>query len=203
MSDPVAEIFRQAKTIAVVGLSDDESRPSYEVAAYLQSQGYEIIPVNPRLSEALGAVCYPDLHAVPKPVDVVDVFRRSEHVVPIARAAVEIGAKVALVAGRGYQRGGRGDRAGGGPRRRHGRLHASEARRVEAAGRAVVLRPMLFKTNSKRFHKFETKPIAKFMNVPTMRNNRVAALEGRDQPSGGVNDRPRQRRWNIRSGGYV
>ena len=67
MSDPVAEIFRQAKTIAVVGLSDDESRPSYEVAAYLESQGYEIIPVNPRLSEALGAVCYPDLHAVPNP----------------------------------------------------------------------------------------------------------------------------------------
>ena len=93
MSDPVTEILRQTKTIAVVGLSSDESRPSYEVAAYLQSQGYEIIPVNPRLSEALGAVCYPDLHAVPKPVDVVDVFRRSEHVVPIARAAVEIGAK--------------------------------------------------------------------------------------------------------------
>lgn len=94
MSDPVAEIFRQSKTIAVVGLSDDPSRPSNEVAAYLQSQGYEIIPVNPRVSQVLGAVCYPDLHAVPKPVDVVDVFRRSEHVVPIARAAVEVGAKV-------------------------------------------------------------------------------------------------------------
>ena len=93
MTDPVADILRASKTIAVVGLSDDESRPSYEVAAYLQSQGYEIIPVNPRLTEALGAPCYPDLHAVPRPVDVVDVFRRSEHVVPIAQAAVEIGAK--------------------------------------------------------------------------------------------------------------
>ena len=93
MTDPVAGILRASKTIAVVGLSDDESRPSYEVAAYLQSQGYEIIPVNPRLTEALGAPCYPDLHAVPRPVDVVDVFRRSEHVVPIAQAAVEIGAK--------------------------------------------------------------------------------------------------------------
>ena len=93
MTDPVAAILRESKTIAVVGLSDDQSRPSYEVAAYLQSQGYEIIPVNPRLTEALGAPCYPDLHAVPRPVDVVDVFRRSEHVLPIAQAAVEIGAK--------------------------------------------------------------------------------------------------------------
>ena len=93
MTDPAADILRESKTIAVVGLSDDESRPSYEVAAYLQSQGYEIIPVNPRLTEALGSPCYPDLHAVPRPVDVVDVFRRSEHVVPIAQAAVEIGAK--------------------------------------------------------------------------------------------------------------
>ena len=93
MTDPVADILRASKTIAVVGLSDDESRPSYEVAAYLQSQGYEIIPVNPRLTEALGSPCYPDLHTVPGPVDVVDVFRRSEHVVPIAQAAVEIGAK--------------------------------------------------------------------------------------------------------------
>lgn len=94
MSDPVAEILRQSKTIAVVGLSDGPSRPSNEVAAYLQSEGYEIIPVNPRVTEVLGVVSYPNLQAVPKPVDVVDVFRRSEHVVPIARAAVEVGAKV-------------------------------------------------------------------------------------------------------------
>ena len=94
MSDAVADILRKSKTVAVVGLSDDASRPSHEVAAYLQSEGYEVIPVNPRVSRVLGAVCYPDLHAIPQPVDVVDVFRRSEHVVPIARAAVEIGAKV-------------------------------------------------------------------------------------------------------------
>ena len=94
MSDAVADILRQSKTVAVVGLSDDPSRPSNEVAAYLQEQGYEVIPVNPRVSRVLGAVCYPDLQAIPQSVDVVDVFRRSEHVVPIARAAVEIGAKV-------------------------------------------------------------------------------------------------------------
>ena len=93
MSNVVTDILRESKTVAVVGLSDDPSRPSNEVAAYLQEQGYEVIPVNPRVTEVLGAVCYPDLHAVPKHVDVVDVFRRSEHVVPIARAAVEIGAK--------------------------------------------------------------------------------------------------------------
>ena len=94
MSDVVADILGESKTVAVVGLSDDASRPSHEVAAYLQSEGYEVIPVNPRVSRVLGAVCYPDLQAIPQPVDVVDVFRRSEHVAPIARAAVEIGAKV-------------------------------------------------------------------------------------------------------------
>jgi len=83
-----------ARTIAVVGLSDKASRPSYGVARYLQSQGYRIIPVNPSYTEVLGQRCYPNLAAIGEPVDVVDCFRKSEDIVPIAREAVAIGAKV-------------------------------------------------------------------------------------------------------------
>lgn len=81
------------KTIAVVGLSPKEIRPSYGVAKYLQSIGYKIIPVNPGHPEILGEKSYPTLRDIPVKIDVVDVFRRPEHVLPIAEAAIEIGAK--------------------------------------------------------------------------------------------------------------
>lgn len=87
-------ILNEMRTIAIVGISDKEDRPSYRVAKYLQDQGYRIIPVNPRLQEVLGEKAYPDLKSIPEPVDVVDVFRKPEEVVPVAREAVEIGAKV-------------------------------------------------------------------------------------------------------------
>ena len=81
------------KTIAVVGLSPNKARPSFGVAKYLQSVGYKIIPVNPGHPEILGEKSYPTLRDIPFKVDVVDVFRRPEHVLPIAEAAIEIGAK--------------------------------------------------------------------------------------------------------------
>ncbi len=81
------------KTIAVVGLSPKPVRPSYRVAAYLQSQGYKIVPINPGHDEILGEKSYPTLRDIPHSVDVVDVFRRSEHVGSITDAAIEIGAK--------------------------------------------------------------------------------------------------------------
>lgn len=81
------------KTIAVVGLSPKEIRPSYGVAKYLQSVGYKIIPVNPGHPQILGEKSYPTLRDIPVKIDVVDVFRRPEHVLPIAEAAIEIGAK--------------------------------------------------------------------------------------------------------------
>ena len=81
------------KTVAVVGLSPKEVRPSYGVARYLQSVGYKIIPVNPGHLEILGEKSYPTLKDIPVKVDVVDVFRRPEYVMPIAEAAIEIGAK--------------------------------------------------------------------------------------------------------------
>ena len=92
-TDPVLELLRRAKTIAVVGLSSNPRRPSHEVASYLQSVGYTIIPVNPNERKVLGEKCYARLEDVPVPVDIVDVFRRAEEVVPVAEAAVRIGAK--------------------------------------------------------------------------------------------------------------
>ncbi len=81
------------RSIAVVGLSPDPSRPSYGVARYLQSQGYEIIPVNPSESEVLGVKAYGSLSELPEPPDVVDVFRRPEYVDDIVDEAIKVGAK--------------------------------------------------------------------------------------------------------------
>ena len=94
---PVRElkrIFRQYQTIAVVGLSPKTDRPSHRVAAYLQQAGYRIIPVNPGQDEILGRTCYPNLRAIPEPVEIVDIFRRADQVEPIVRDAVAIGAGV-------------------------------------------------------------------------------------------------------------
>jgi uncharacterized protein len=90
----VRSILREARTIAVVGLSSKPHRPSNEVASYLQLHGYRIIPVNPNEAEVLGEKVYPSLDEVPDPIDVVDVFRRAEHTPEIARQAVRAGAKV-------------------------------------------------------------------------------------------------------------
>ncbi|RJX35594.1 MAG: CoA-binding protein [Desulfarculus sp.] len=92
-----AEIRRalaECRRIAVVGLSPDPARPSHDVARYMQQHGYQIIPVNPKEERILGERCYPDLAAIPGPVEIVDVFRRSEHLAPIAAQAVAKGAKV-------------------------------------------------------------------------------------------------------------
>lgn len=84
-------IFRETKTIAVVGLSPDPSRDSLHVAAYLQQRGYRIIPVNPQVTEVLGEKAYPDLKSVPGSVDMVDVFRRSEFLPGIVEDAIAKG----------------------------------------------------------------------------------------------------------------
>ncbi len=86
-------ILRTCHTIAVVGLSSEWHRPSYFAAKYMQSQGYRVIPVNPRYPQVLGERCYPSLTDIPDKVDLVDVFRRSDDVLPIARQAVQIGAR--------------------------------------------------------------------------------------------------------------
>ena len=93
----IAELRRILKsnhTIAVVGLSADWYRPSYFAAKYMQEHGFRIIPVNPKYDEILGEKCYPNLKAIPEPVDIIDVFRKPDDCVPIAQDAVAIGAKV-------------------------------------------------------------------------------------------------------------
>ena len=92
--EELRQILAMTKTIAVVGLSDKPDRPSHSIPAYLQEQGYRIIPVNPKLSEVLGEKAYISLRDVPLPVDVVDIFRRAEDVPPIVEEAIAIGAKV-------------------------------------------------------------------------------------------------------------
>jgi uncharacterized protein len=89
----MAQLLRECKTIAVVGLSDNPLRPSFTTALYMQQQGYRIVPVNPARSEILGETCYPSLRDIPFAVDIVNVFRRSEEVLPIAQQALEIGAR--------------------------------------------------------------------------------------------------------------
>ena len=87
-------ILRESKVIAVVGLSADWFRPSYFAAKYMQEHGYRVIPVNPKYPEILGQKCYASLRDIRQPVDMVDVFRRTVDVMPIAEDAIAIGAKV-------------------------------------------------------------------------------------------------------------
>jgi predicted CoA-binding protein len=87
-------ILKEARVIAVVGLSADWYRPSYFAAKYMQEHGYRVIPVNPKYASILGEKCYASLSEIPYKIDVVDVFRKSQDVMPIAEAAIAIGAKV-------------------------------------------------------------------------------------------------------------
>jgi predicted CoA-binding protein len=114
----VAELLGSARTIAVVGLSSRPTRPSFGVSEYMQSQGYRIIPVNPRETEVLGETAYPDLDAVPESVDIVDVFRRPEHVPAIVDAAIRKGARAVWL--------------------QEGIAHEEAARKARAAGLFVV-----------------------------------------------------------------
>ena len=116
--DLVEEQLRNSKVIAVVGLSDNPDRPSYGVSRYMQEQGYRIIPVNPMIEEALGEKSYPDLKSVPEPIDMVDIFRRSELVPPVVDEAIEVGAKYIWM--------------------QDGVEHAEAAARAEAAGIPVI-----------------------------------------------------------------
>ncbi len=93
MDDVIDQILEGTKTVAVVGLSDKPDRPSHVVARYLREHGYRVIPVNPRVREVLGLKSYGSLKEIPDEVDLVDVFRKTEHVPGIAEEAIRIGAK--------------------------------------------------------------------------------------------------------------
>jgi uncharacterized protein len=94
-SDPIAELLKRSKTIAVVGLSDNPLRPSHGVSAYMQEHGYRIIPVNPQIEECLGEKAYASLldlpdKAVPEKIDIVNIFRRPEYVEEVVEQAIQL-----------------------------------------------------------------------------------------------------------------
>jgi uncharacterized protein len=93
-TDPIFDILTKYKTIAVVGLSSNPARPSYGVTEYLQSSGYQIIPVNPNETDVLGEPSYARLEDVPRKIEIVDIFRRAAEVPPAVDAAIRVGAKV-------------------------------------------------------------------------------------------------------------
>ena len=89
-SDPIKELLKKARVIAVVGLSDNPLRPSHGVSAYMQQHGYRIIPVNPEIELSLGEKSYPSLLDVPEKIDIVNIFRRSEHMPGIVDQAIQL-----------------------------------------------------------------------------------------------------------------
>lgn len=118
-SEQIAELLKNAKTIAVVGLTDSPFRPSYGVSQYMQSQGYKIIPVNPNITESLGEKAYPSLLDVPEKIDIVDVFRRPDAVPEIVAQSIRIKAPAIWL--------------------QEGVIHESAAQIARAAGIFVVM----------------------------------------------------------------
>lgn len=129
--DPIQELLRRSRVIAVVGLSSKPHRPSHGVARYLQKAGYRIIPVNPNEQEVLGEKSYSRLEDVPVKVDIVDIFRRSEYVLPVVNGAIAIGARMVWM--------------------QEGVTHEEAAERARAAGLEVVMDRCLLKEHARRF----------------------------------------------------
>jgi predicted CoA-binding protein len=115
----IPELLRSARTIAVIGLSSKRYRPSYSVTEYMQNAGYHIIPVNPHETEVLGEKAHTDLDAVSEPVDIVDIFRRTEFVPEIVEAAIRIGARAIWM--------------------QEGVVHEEAAKKARAAGLEVIM----------------------------------------------------------------
>lgn len=124
-----ARILNEYHTVAIVGASPNPERPSYRVASYLIEQGYHVIPVNPKAQQILGKTSYPDLTSIPEPVEVVDIFRRSEEVMPIVEEAIKIGAKAVWM--------------------QEGVISEEAASRARAAGLLVVMDKCMFKEHSR------------------------------------------------------
>ena len=131
--EEIKEILRNVKTIAVIGISPKENRPSYIVASYLKSKGYQIIPVRPDGEEILGEKVYHTLSEIPKEigVDVVNIFRRSEDVPPIVEEAIQRGTKVVWM--------------------QEGVLHKEAGGKAEKAGLMVVMDRCMKKEHQRLF----------------------------------------------------
>lgn len=129
--DRISRILQRYRTIAVVGLSSKVSRPSYGVAAYLQSRGYRIVPVNPHENAVLGERAYADLASVPEPVDIVVIFRQARHIPEIVENAIGRQARVVWM--------------------QEGLAHEKAALRAREAGLEVVQNRCILKEHARRF----------------------------------------------------
>jgi len=129
--DAVAKLLKSARNIAVVGLSASPLRPSHGVAAYMQSHGYKIIPVNPEITNVLGEDAYPSLADVPEKIDIVDIFRRPEFVPPIVDQAIQL--KVSAIW------------------MQEGVVHNQAAEKARRAGILVVMDRCILKEHHARF----------------------------------------------------
>ena len=157
-------MLKSARTIAVVGLSSKRYRPSYGVAAYMQSAGYRIIPVNPNEREVLGEKCYARLEDIPEKIDIVDIFRRSELVPEVVESAIRIGAKAVWM--------------------QEGVVHEEAARRAREAGLEVVMDLCILKEHRVRVkqrpeerHKADRKPSSQRSPRPGRGRRRHRATE--------------------------
>jgi uncharacterized protein len=124
-TERIAELLKSAKTIAVVGLSDSPFRTSYGVSAYMQSQGYRVIPVNPEIRESLGEKAYASLSEVPEKIDIVNVFRRPEFVPEVVEEAIQLGVPAIWM--------------------QEGVVHEAAAEKARAAGIFVVMNRCILK----------------------------------------------------------
>jgi predicted CoA-binding protein len=131
MFDEIDRILAESRTVAVVGMSPRPERPSHYVAKYLMEQGYDIVPVNPQVDEVLGLKSYPDLTSIPRQVDLVDIFRRSNQVPPIVDEAIDIGAKFIWM--------------------QDGVIHEGAAAKARAAGLPVVMDNCTLREHRRRF----------------------------------------------------
>ena len=129
-ADCITKLLQSARTIAVVGLTDTPTRPSYGVSHYMQSQGYRIIPVNPNITEWMGEKAYPSLLEVPEKIDIVDVFRRPDAVPEVIGQAIQIKAPVIWM--------------------QEGVVHHEAAEKARQAGIFVVMDKCILKEHIKR-----------------------------------------------------
>jgi predicted CoA-binding protein len=131
-SDPIADLLRRSRTIAVVGLSGNPFRPSHGVSAYLQSHGYRIIPVNPNITECLGEKAYGSLLDVPEKIDIVDIFRRPEFVKEVVDQAIQLNIPAIWM--------------------QEEVIHEKAAEKAREAGIFVVMNRCILKEHRARFH---------------------------------------------------
>ena len=127
--DDIEKIIRESRNIAVVGISNKLGRPSLTVASYLKGQGYRIIPVNPTIQDVNGEKCYPDLGSIPEKVDVVDIFRKPQDVLPVVEEAIRIGAKTVWM--------------------QEGIVNEDAARKAKEAGLQVVMDKCMLKEHAR------------------------------------------------------